>query len=91
MMHVYLERESCSLHDHNSIRVELKSGDVFGHLESKIAAVLAPLTLEKWTELWSGNLHISCIWLCTWQGIFQCSHSGSYTASYQLVFTLTFL
>ena len=43
MMHAYLERESCSSHDHNSIRVELKSGGVLGHLESEIAAVLAPL------------------------------------------------
>ena len=42
MMHTYLERESCSLHDHNSIRVELKFGDVLGHLESEIAPVLAP-------------------------------------------------
>ena len=43
MMHAYLERESCSPHDHNSIPVELKSGDVLDHLESEIAAVLAPL------------------------------------------------
>ena len=43
MMHAYLERKSCCPHDHNSIRVELKSGDVLGHLESEIAAVLAPL------------------------------------------------
>ena len=43
MFHDALERESCSPHDHNSIRVQLKSGDVLGHLESEIAAVLALL------------------------------------------------
>ena len=43
MMHVYLERETHNQFDHNSIRVVLKSGEMLGHLERKIADVLAPL------------------------------------------------
>ena len=40
MMHVYLERETHNHFDHNSI---LKSGEMLGHLERKVADVLAPL------------------------------------------------
>ena len=43
MMHVYLERETHNQFDHNSIRVVLKSGEMLGHLERKVADVLAPL------------------------------------------------
>ena len=41
MMHVRLVRERSNLHDDKAVLVKTKSGETLGHLEKKVAIVLA--------------------------------------------------
>ena len=43
MMNVRIKREFGNVHDANAILVQLKSGEMLGHLEQKHASVLAPI------------------------------------------------